>query len=84
MQSNRMTALLNKIERRLGTRALNLPDYLTKDKWATEVIENETYYIYLSNDKVKTLDQDCIRVIVSNDYESDSFCELEVTKMLSV
>lgn len=42
MQSNRMTALLNKIERRLGTRALNLPDYLTKDKWATEVIENET------------------------------------------
>lgn len=37
-----------------------------------EVIENETYYIYLSNDKVKTLDQDCIRVIVSNDYVDEN------------
>lgn len=42
MQSNKMTNLLNKIERRLGTRQLNLPDYLQKDKWADEVIANET------------------------------------------
>ena len=42
MPANRMTALLDKLERRLGTRQLNLPDYLKKDKWATEVIENET------------------------------------------
>ena len=42
MLSNRMSALLNKLERRLGVRQLKLPDYLAKDKWATEVIENET------------------------------------------
>lgn len=42
MLSNRMSALLNKLERRLGTRQLKLPEYLAKDKWATEVIENET------------------------------------------
>lgn len=42
MQNNRMSDLLNKIERRLGTRQLKLPDYLSKDKWATEVIEHET------------------------------------------
>lgn len=40
--SNRMSALLNKLERRLGTRQLKLPDYLAKDKWASDVIENET------------------------------------------
>ena len=32
MPANRMTALLDKLERRLGTRQLNLPDYLKKDK----------------------------------------------------
>ena len=42
MQSNRMSNLLNKIERRLGTRQLKLPDYLSKSKWAESVIENET------------------------------------------
>lgn len=42
MPANRMDALLNKIERRLGTRPLNLPDFLQKDKWASEVISNET------------------------------------------
>lgn len=42
MLSNRMSTLLNKLERRLGVRQLKLPDYLAKDKWATEVIENET------------------------------------------
>lgn len=40
--SNKMTNLLDKIERRLGTKVLNLPDDLKKDKWASEVINNET------------------------------------------
>jgi hypothetical protein len=35
---NNMTRLLNKIERRIGTRMLKLPDYLSKDNWANEVI----------------------------------------------
>lgn len=39
---NRMNRLLNKIERRLGTKTLNLPEHLNKDAWAKEVIENET------------------------------------------
>ena len=42
MPTNKMNNLLNKIERRLGVKQLNLPDYLSKDKWAEEVIENET------------------------------------------
>lgn len=42
MPANRMNSLLNKIERRLGTKQLNLPDYLSKDKWGEEVIANET------------------------------------------
>ena len=39
--ANNMSKLLDKIERRLGTRQLNLPDYLKKDKWA-EVIGQDT------------------------------------------
>ena len=42
MPPNKMNNLLGKIERRLGTRQLNLPEYLSKDKWAEEVIANET------------------------------------------
>lgn len=42
MPTNKMNKLLNKIERRLGTKPLNLPDDLAKDKWAEEVIANET------------------------------------------
>lgn len=42
MPANRMNALLNKIERRLGTKPLNLPEEYSKDKWATEVIACET------------------------------------------
>lgn len=42
MPANKMNNLLNKLERRLGTKQLNLPDYLSKDKWADEVIANET------------------------------------------
>ena len=42
MPMNRMTDLLNKIERRLGTKPLSLPPDIAKNKWAEEVIENET------------------------------------------
>jgi len=40
--ANRMTDLINKIERRLGTKPLNLPDFLKKDQWANEVIIPDT------------------------------------------
>lgn len=39
--ANNMTKLLNKIERRLGTKPLNLPKEFSKDTWA-EVILDET------------------------------------------
>lgn len=42
MPTNKMNKLLDKLERRLGTKPLNLPDDLSKDKWAEEVISNET------------------------------------------
>lgn len=38
---NQMTLLLNKIERRLGLKVLNLPEDLAKDKWC-EIIEEDT------------------------------------------
>lgn len=59
MPANKMNNLLNKIERRLGVRQLKLPDYLTKDKWATEVIANETldtFSRYFPNSMHFTLD----------------------------
>lgn len=49
--TTKMTRLLNKIERRLGTKMLNLPDHLTKDKWADVIIEDTltTYSRYFPN-----------------------------------
>ncbi len=44
--SNNMTNLLNKIERRLGTKPLNLPDDLKKERWADEVIIPDTLVTY--------------------------------------
>ena len=38
--SNNMTLLLNKIERRLGTKPLHLPDHLKKDKWGDVIVED--------------------------------------------
>lgn len=38
---NNMTKLIEKIERRLGTKALNLPDNLKKDTWA-DIIKDES------------------------------------------
>lgn len=58
MPANKMNKLLNKIERRLGTRQLNLPDYLQKDKWA-EVIDEDsltTFSRYYPNSFDITLD----------------------------
>jgi hypothetical protein len=39
---NKMSALLDKIERRLGTKPIGLPAQIGKDVWAKEVICNET------------------------------------------
>lgn len=41
MGMNRMTDLVDKIERRLGTKPLNLPDDISKDKWADEFINKD-------------------------------------------
>lgn len=51
MPSNRMNTLLNKLERRLGTAQLNLPDYLAKDKWADVIVEEslDTFSRYFPN-----------------------------------
>lgn len=40
--NNKMSRLLDKIERRLGTKMLNLPENLSKDVWANEVIAQDT------------------------------------------
>lgn len=37
---NQMTKLLNQIERRLGTKSLNLPDSIGKNSWAEIIIED--------------------------------------------
>lgn len=42
MFANNMTRLLNKIENRLGTDMLNLPDQLKKEMWAEKVIIPDT------------------------------------------
>ena len=59
--ANRMTKVLNKIERRLGLSMLPLPDKLSKDKWA-EIIEEDSlpvfsrYFPYLLH---VIIDQNC-------------------------
>lgn len=42
MALNKMNLLLNKIERRLGTKPLMLPDDISKDKWVDETIIPDT------------------------------------------
>lgn len=42
MPINRMNILLNKIERRLGTKPLMLPEDISKDKWVDETIIPDT------------------------------------------
>lgn len=61
---NKMTDLLDKIERRLGTKILNLPKQLSKEEWVT-IIEKDTiptFSRYLPN---------AIKVLV-NTKETDS------------
>lgn len=40
MYTNNMTKLITKIERRLGTRQMNLPEYLQKQHWADIITED--------------------------------------------
>lgn len=40
--TNNMTLLLNKLERRLGLKPLNLPEDIRKDKWADDIIIPDT------------------------------------------
>ena len=42
MAMNKMNQLFSKIERRLGTKPLTLPEDISKDKWADEVIIPDT------------------------------------------
>jgi hypothetical protein len=42
MAMNKMNILLSKIERRLGTKPLMLPEDINKDKWAEEIIIPDT------------------------------------------
>ena len=55
-----MEQLLNKIERRLGTKMLNLPPELSKDEWANVIDEDtlSTYSRYFPNDILYFLDTD--------------------------
>lgn len=46
MAMNKMTTLLDKIERRLGTKPLILPEEVAKDKWAKEAISGDTIPTY--------------------------------------
>ena len=50
--ANNMSRLLDKIENRLGTKILDLPDHLKKDKWADQVIVND---IILMNLDIQSL-----------------------------
>lgn len=44
--SNNMTLLVNKIENRLGTRMLNLPDEIKKERWPEDIIIPDTLVTY--------------------------------------
>lgn len=64
---NKMTNLINKIERRLGTDIINLPEQLSKEKWATIIEEDTipTFSRYLPN---------AIKVIVNTqDVDKDGY-----------
>ena len=62
MAFNKMNILLNKIERRLGTKPLMLPEEIAKDKWVDETIIPDTlltfsrYIPYMVRIKIDTRD----------------------------
>lgn len=63
MPINKMNLLLNKIERRLGTKPLMLPDDISKDKWVEETIIPDTlltfsrYFPHMVRIKIDTNDK---------------------------
>lgn len=69
---NRMTDLVNKIERRLGTEPLNLPDKITKDKWPRIIIEDSlsTFSRFFPN-------QILVNVDPKRDSTPDGYCVID-------
>lgn len=68
--SNKMTRLLNKIERRLGTKPLNLPEEYGKEVWAREVIAEDslvTFSRYFPNRLVLHVGQELKKKRNNND-----------------
>ena len=61
--SNEMTRLLNKIERRLGTSTLSLPESIGKDYWPTIIAEDTipTYSRYFPYSITIVVDQKCCK-----------------------
>lgn len=61
--ANQMTKLLNKIERRLGLKVLNLPEGLDKDSWADIVIEDTlpTFSRYFPYQVIVIVDNTCMK-----------------------
>lgn len=63
MSFNKMNILLNKIERRLGTKPLMLPEEINKDTWVEEVIIPDTlltfsrYFPHMVRIKIDTNDK---------------------------
>lgn len=63
MALNKMNILLNKIERRLGTKPLMLPDDISKDTWVEETIIPDTlltfsrYFPHMVRIKIDTTDE---------------------------
>ena len=64
--ANRMTALLDKIERQLGLMVIQLPDNLSKDTWAT-IIEEDTLPTFSRYFPFRH------RTIIDNTCEKDGF-----------
>lgn len=77
--TNRMTKLINKIEVRLGTRPLNLPEELSKENWAEIIKEQslETFSRYFPHKLPYTVNQADIdkrtgKYIIDEKYISDA------------
>lgn len=72
--ANEMTDLVNKIERRLGTKPINLPTDIAKDKWADEVIIPDTlttfsrYFPHMVRIKLDTKNKNGDYYLIDEDY----------------
>lgn len=60
---NRMTALLNKIERRLGLMVLTLPENISKDSWHTVIEEDTlpTFSRFFPDSRTVIIDNTCYK-----------------------